>query len=122
MPGKACTLAAATTPVPDREIGALVPVALTLSDGEKVPAAVGLKVIVTLQFAPAASELPQVVVREKCDGAAATLKPFAVALPVLVMVTDCGALEEPTFTLPKAADVGLAVGVAALRPAGTAYH
>jgi hypothetical protein len=39
------------------------------------------------------------------------LKPVSVRLrvPALVMVTDCGEVEEPMVTLPKVTDVGLAL-------------
>jgi hypothetical protein len=83
----------------------------TVSDPEAAPLAVGLKVTLTVQDAPAAMELPQVLV--SANGAAVEIEETAAATePVLVTVTDCAALVEPTASLPKATDVGDAFSVA----------
>jgi hypothetical protein len=58
--------------------------------------AVGVKVTLIVQLAPAATLAPQVLVWAKSP-LAATLEMFRAALPVLVSVTVCGALVVPTF-------------------------
>jgi hypothetical protein len=65
-----------------------------------VPPAVGENVTLTVQDAPAASELPQVLV---CvyGPETATGEMVAAALPGLETVTDCAALVEPTFWSPN---------------------
>ena len=56
-----------------------------------LPVAVGVKVTLIEQFAPAASVAPQVVVSEYC--ALATMLPIvSEAVPELVSVKDCAAL------------------------------
>src|ERR1700760_4424435 len=93
-----------------------VPVRATVSDGlvallatvrlaEAPPAAVGVKVTLAVQEAPAAIEVPQVLVC--ANGApAVTEDTVAAALPVLVIVTFCAAVVEPTASLPNATEVG----------------
>jgi hypothetical protein len=85
-------------PVPLRLAVCGLPAAssLTLSVPLRVPVAVGLKVTVIGQLAPAASVLGQVLVWAK--------SPLAVIdvivsgpVPVLLSVTVCGALVVPTF-------------------------
>ena len=73
--------------------------------------AVGLKVTDTVHEAPAARELPQVLVSLYPVGALIE-EIDAAALPVLVTVTDCAALEELTVWLPKESEVGDALSVA----------
>ena len=61
-----------------------------------LPAAVGVKVTLMEQLAPAATEAPQVLVW--AYGALATmLVMFSAAVPELVSVTDCAALVVFTF-------------------------
>lgn len=121
--GEALTLGAvATTPVPLTETG--LPVTATEADieiePEDDPAAVGLNVTVTVQLAPAASVALHVVVREYCGGAAPIVRLVALAVPVLEMVNDWDALDDPTVTLPKASDVGDAETLAVPPPVGHA--
>jgi len=59
-----------------------------------VPPATGLKVTEIVQLAPAATELPQVLVGEKSP-LAVMLETVNEALPVLVSVTVCAALLVP---------------------------
>ena len=76
----------------------------------RLPVAEGLKVTAMLQCAPAATELPQVLVCVKSFALEpVTLMPEIVsaALPVLVSVTLCAALVVPVAWLAKARLVGL---------------
>lgn len=66
----------------------------------KVPAVGGVKVTEIVQFFPAATLVPQVLVSPKFV-LAAMLVMVRVALPVLVSVTVCAALVVPTLTLLK---------------------
>ena len=63
-----------------------------------------------VQEAPAASELPQVLLSPNGDPVVIEAI-AAAAVPVLEMVTDCAALVDPTGSLPKASEVGEAVSV-----------
>src|SRR5260370_4537233 len=65
--------------------------------------AVGVNVTLMVQFALAATELPQVLVWAKSP-LAETLVRFSEALPVLESVTDCAALVVPTVWLAKASE------------------
>ena len=71
------------------------------TDAVRVPVAVGLKVTLIVQFAPAATLVPQVFVCEKSPlfvPAIAMPEPLkvSVALPVFVSVMFCEALVVPT--------------------------
>jgi hypothetical protein len=89
----------------------LVALLATVSFAEAEPAAVGLKVTLTVQDALAAIDVPQVLV--SANGAPAeTEETVAAALPVLVTVTVCAELVEPTASLPNANEAGDAVSVA----------
>jgi hypothetical protein len=100
-------------PVPDSETVNVLFVALleTVSVPFCVPVAVGLKVTVAVQDAPAASEVPQVLV---CvNWALVEIDEIdAAADPELEIVTFCVALEDPTTVDPYSSDVGLAASVA----------
>jgi hypothetical protein len=65
-----------------------------------VPDAVGVNVTLMVQLAPAATELPQVLVWAKSP-LAETLVRFSEALPVFESVTVCAALVVPTVWLVK---------------------
>ena len=68
------------------------------------PLAAGVKVTLIVQFAPAATELPQVLVCIKSPALVpvmARLEIVKAALPVLVRVTACAVLVVPTDWLPK---------------------
>ena len=85
-------------PVPVRFTVCGLPVALSVTVMVPVwlPVAVGVKVTLIEQFAPAASVAPQVVVSEYC--ALATMLPIvSEAVPELVSVMDCAALVVLTF-------------------------
>ena len=82
---------------------------MTLPD--RLPVAVGVKVTVTAQLAPAAKLLPQVLpVNAKSPilvPPIAMLVKVSVVIPSLVTVMLFGALVVPTFTLPKFTDGGV---------------
>src|SRR6201994_2601641 len=91
-----------------------VPVRATVSDGlvallatvrlaEAPPAAVGVKVTLAVQEAPAAIEDPLGLVC--ADGVPAVADDSVLgALPVLVMVTFCAAVGERIVSLPNATE------------------
>lgn len=70
-----------------------------------VPVAVGVKVTLIEQFAPAASEAPQVVVSPYC-ALGTMLLMLSDAVPELVSVTDCAALVVFNVWLAKVRLVG----------------
>ena len=66
-----------------------------VTEAVRVPLAMGVKVTLIVQFAPAPTELPQVLVWAKSPALApvmARLVIVKVALPVLARRTDCGLL------------------------------
>jgi len=82
--------------------------ALTLlaieTEAVRVPLADGLKVTLMVQLAPAATELPQVLLWAKSlalTPETAMLEMFSVALPGLLRVAVCAALALPRDWLPK---------------------
>ena len=92
---------AAAVPVPERLTVWGLPVALsaTLSVAARAPLAEGLKVTLIVQFAPAATELPQVLVWAKLLEVVpitARLVMVNAALPELVSVIACAVLVAPT--------------------------
>src|SRR6202007_1156019 len=106
-------------PVPVRLADCGLPEALsaTLRVPVRVPEAVGVKVTLMVQFAPAARELPQLSVSEKSP-LAEILVIVKVAVPVLVSVTAFAALLVPTVWLAKVSEVGerLATGAEPAAP------
>ena len=100
-------------PVPDRATvsDGLLALLATVRLPEAAPAAVGLNVTLAVQDAPAAIELPQVLV--SANGAVAvTEETAAAAVPVFLIVTACAAVVDPVASLPKDSEVGVAVRVA----------
>ncbi len=99
------TGAEAAAPVPVKLTDCGLPEALSvmLRVPVRVPDAVGVNVTLMVQLAPAATELPQVLVWAKSP-LAETLVRFSEALPVLESVTDCAALVVPTVRLAKASE------------------
>src|SRR5690348_18361890 len=75
----------------------------------RVPAAVGLKVTVTVQEAPTATD-EQLLVCAKSP-LAVTLETVAAVVPVLLTVTVCAALVEATMARAKDRLDGLADGI-----------
>ena len=94
--GKKLVLGA--TPVPVRATVCGLPVALsvTVMVPGWLPVAVGVKVTVMVQLAPAATEVPQVLVWAY-GALAAMLVMLSAPVPPLVSVTVCAALVVFTF-------------------------
>src|SRR5258708_19868731 len=92
-------------PVPVRLTDCGLPEALSvmLRVPVRLPDAVGVNVTLMVQFAPAATELPQVLVWAKSPLAETPVR-FSEALPVLESVTDCAALVVPTVWPAKASE------------------
>jgi hypothetical protein len=93
-------------PVPDRLTACGLPLAVsaTLTDAVSALAREGLKVTLIVQFAPAATELPQVLVWAKSLALVpviATLETYKVPLPLLLKVTVRAVLVVPTAWFPK---------------------
>jgi hypothetical protein len=88
-------------PVPERLTACGLPLALSvmLTDPLREPEAEGVKVTLIVQSAPAATELPHVLVCAKSPGSVpviAMLLTLKVALPVLLRVTVRAVLVVPT--------------------------
>ena len=79
----------------------------------RAPAAVGVKVTEIVQFAPAATLAPQVLVCEKSPDAAIEVMVRA-AVPELVSVTVCAALVVPSVSEAKVRLAGESVTVGAV--------
>jgi hypothetical protein len=95
---------------------------LTLSAAVRVPLAVGLKVILTLQVAPVANELPQVWVCAKSPALVPVMEipPMLMAVvPTLVSVTVIAGLVAPMETVPKFRLVGNSFALVPVPPSGT---
>ena len=74
---------------------------VTVSAAVRVPVALGVKVTLIVQFAPAARLVPHVFVCAKSPLFApvmAMLEMFNVAEPMLLRVTACAALAVPTIS------------------------
>lgn len=106
-------------PVPVRVTFCGLPeeLSVTLKVPVRVPEAVGVNVTLMLQFPPAASELPQLLVWPKSPLAAIPAM-VSVPLPVLESVTVCAALAEFNVWLANVSELGetLATGVPAAAP------
>ena len=75
-----------------------------LSAAARLPEAVGVKVTFTVQLAPIAKLLLQLFVCEKspaCAPVTVMLAMVKAMVPVLVKVTACAGLADPTYSLPK---------------------
>ena len=90
------------TPVPDRVTICGLPLALsvTVIVPGWLPVAVGVNVTLMVQFAPAATDVPQVLLCAYCV-LAAMLVMLSAVLPMLLSVTVCGPLVVPDAWLPK---------------------
>ncbi len=95
-------LTAGAVPVPLRltVCGLLLALSVMVRTPVRVPVAVGVKVTRIEQFAPGATELPQVLVWAKSP-LVTMLAIVSGALPVLVSRTVLAALVEPTTCLLK---------------------
>ena len=99
-------LAAGTEPVPARLTvwGLPAELSATLSNAERLPLAVGVKVMLNVQVDPAASELPQLLDWAKSPGLApviVTLEMLKAAVPALSKVAVPATLVVPTGWLAK---------------------
>jgi hypothetical protein len=113
---------AVETPVPvsDEVCGEPDALSATLSVAVAVPADVGAKTMEMVHFAPAASELPQVVVSLKTPASAPDrVMPVIAkaALPVFMRVAVCAALLLPVATEPKVSVAGVSVAAGAVTTA-----
>jgi hypothetical protein len=100
------------TPVPDTgtDSGLSPALSVIVTLAERAPDAVGVKVTVIVQFAPAASDAGQVFVCEKSVEfvpVAAIELIVSAAFPVLVSVTPWDALVVPTVWLENVNEAGL---------------
>lgn len=94
------------SPVPDKETdcGLPGPLSAILIAAERLPMAVGVKVTLIVQLAPAPTELPQVLVWEKSPllvPVTLTLVMLRLALPLLVRTMFWAVLGVLTAWLPK---------------------
>src|SRR6266567_2932464 len=91
------------SPVPFRATVCGLPGASSVNDRVpcRAPLAVGLKAMVTLQFAPGCTWAPQVLVWMMKSPLMVTLEIFSVAVPVLVRVTLLEGLVCPIGVLAK---------------------
>ena len=95
------TLALAVVPVPERVTVWGLPVALSVivSEAVRLPVAEGVKVTLTVQFDPAATEVPQLLVCPKSlelIPVTNILVKFSDALPEFVSTTTWAGLPVPT--------------------------
>jgi len=101
------TPAAVPVPVSVSDCGEFVALSVTVTMSEKVTADCGLKVMLRVQLAPAASVAAQVVavwVKSVLLPVSCTAEIVAEAVPVLVTVTVCAALVWPTVVLGNVSD------------------
>ena len=94
------------TPVPDSGTVLVMPEAVMVRLPVREPATVGVNVTLTVQDELAAMLLPQLFVWLKSPEVVIELT-GAAALPLLVTVTACGALDAPVATEPKLTALGL---------------
>src|SRR6516225_1916386 len=111
-------LSSTTVPVPVKLTCCGLPGALSVIDNIAVrdPGCVGLKVMLIVQLAPGATELPHVLVWAKSPGSAPvnpTLVILSVTVPGLFSVTDCAALLVPASWVANVRVLGdrAAIGV-----------
>src|SRR5262245_28157805 len=100
-------------PVPERAtvVGLFVALLVMVRVPVRAPAAVGRKLTLTVQDAPAAIEVPQELVWLKSP-VTETPDTDAAAVPVLVTVTVCAALVVLSAWVAKVSDEGLVLNVA----------
>jgi hypothetical protein len=99
--GETLAVVVAATPVPVRLIpcGLLGSLSVMVTEAVLVPVAAGVNVTLIVQLAPAATELPHVLLSGKSPMSApvtAMLVMERAELPVLVRVTVCALLVVPT--------------------------
>ena len=98
-------------PVRATEAGVDVPLLATTKVPVEADAAVGLNSTDTVQAAPAASVVPQVVADFTNGAETVSEVRVSAAVPVFLTVTFCAAVVVPTLTDPNAIDVGASESV-----------
>ena len=96
----------APVPVSATEAGVLVPLLATTRVPVDAVAAVGLYSTETVQLAPAAREVVQVVADLRNGAETVSDVNVRAAVPVFFTVTTLAAVVVPTLTVPKASGVG----------------
>jgi hypothetical protein len=96
------------TPVPDSGTVLVMPETVAVRLPVRVPVVDGVNLTLTVQDVPAAIDEPQVLVWLKSPEVLIVVT-GAAAVPLLVMVTACTALDEPVATEPKPSALGLTV-------------
>jgi hypothetical protein len=104
--GFALRIGPGATPVPDSGTVLVIPDVVTVRLPVREPDAVGVKVTLTVHEDPAAMLPPQLLVWLKSPEVLIAVT-GAAAVPLLVTVTACGALDVPVATEPKPTAVGL---------------
>jgi hypothetical protein len=104
-PEDAASVKSWPTPLSAMVCGLLGPLSATFILPVREPPALGLKVTLIVQFAPALTLLPQVLVWEKSP-LAAMLETASEAVPVFVRVTVCAVLLVPDIWAEKVSEVG----------------
>src|SRR5258705_202153 len=104
--GFGLTMGPGATPVPESGTVVVTPAAVTVRSPVREPDAVGVNLTLTVQDEPAAMLLPQVFVWLKSPEVVIEVT-GAAALPLLVTVTGCAALDAPVATGPKPSALGL---------------
>ena len=106
-----------SAPLPPRLTicGLLKALSVIVNEPVLLPDAVGVKVTLMVQVAPEARLVPQVLIWAKSP-VVTMLVMVRVPEPVLLMVTDWGALVVPTDWLEKVKLVGVRVTTGAARP------
>jgi hypothetical protein len=109
-------MALATAPVPERFTIAELAIAaeVTLSDPLAAPVAIGVNTTPTVQLAPAASVAVQVFCVSVKPSVGTRVSAVAAELLVLLTVTVCAVLGDPTMTDPKLSWAGLTLSPAAI--------
>ena len=107
-------------PFPVNDVLTVLAAVATVRVAEKLLTDVGLKVTLYVQFDPAATELPQVVVKPKAVALVPPSLPAVVivsaAPPALVRVAVCAALVLPVPIDPKSIEGGVSAAVAVVAP------
>jgi hypothetical protein len=118
-------VSSAVVPVPLSGTCCGLPAALsvTVKFALRAPVVDGLNVKLTVQFAAAASELPQVVAVSGKSAASAPVTAMllmvSAVVPMLVSVTFLTALVRPTAKVPKPRGVGASLAVVPVPLSGT---
>ena len=101
---------------PTPESGTTIAVGAMLNPPERIPAAVGVKLTATLQLAPPASVVPQLLLVSTKSPLIANANPDSAAPPLLVRVMSCALAVAPTCCAEKLKLCGEALRDAAANP------